>query len=754
MSRPRSGSPRYRRFPWDEPDFDPHKVVAELEGNPSDRSHRPREDPEEHWDYFREDVHPEAQRRSPPFPDDRQFGHQRHPNQEEFHRRRPSPRRDVMGFDDNRRLSPLRDGEGGGGGVGDRRRGGFRDIFQRFENRERERLLQSPPRLTRERLPPTPRSHSDHQQSEPGIGWRREEQGRGRGMFRDPSPNARLDDQRGAAGRERGRRNMQGPNRGRRREYSHQERNPPFKRQRRETDDDAHLGYRNEEDFGEQRYSVDTPRDRFGGDAQGSLPRGDIRHSGPLVIEHDHGNAESRQSSRWEKFGDRERDLDPDFERQRSPRPTGSSQERFRTSDSRLDDREDARGRQFQDNWRDSNYHETRRNPAPQDRPNPVRYGNRNGPVNHRGRGGSHPARGQFSRGQGGRTGPPRNQPRIQQPSQGYQDLPHEEQRPGNRPFREDSYEDPIEGESDWAEEDRLQQFEPRRSNSLDRHPQRNDLNPKMPRQRERGWSNQKNDNMTVVSEETLTIKVDMSRPVNKNSSLCYSSDRQLSLDLVNVGRQRLDFLPMLEHSGTYRESAMHTGTFAQEIITLVHQVKEQYFRDDGVTLNERFSAPQKGGYVEDETEELTLDERFSSNRGFSLNMNSELLDDDEPLFSRLGPLQPVRGPGDLRHDLERRRQERLEGVKVTIAGNSMSQRPLGPVSESGLEYSDQEEMSQMEDEGFSNWPEEQSRRREGNMGPRRGAPYASQRRNTRPVNRLGPIRRPNYRNNPAGPNW
>lgn len=59
-------------------------------------------------------------------------------------------------------------------------------------------------------------------------------------------------------------------------------------------------------------------------------------------------------------------------------------------------------------------------------------------------------------------------------------------------------------------------------------------------------------------------------------SSLCYSSDRQLSLDLVNVGRQRLDFLPMLEHSGTYRESAMHTGTFAQEIITLVHHVKGQ----------------------------------------------------------------------------------------------------------------------------------------------------------------------------------
>uniref|UniRef100_A0A8D0AWK6 BCLAF1 and THRAP3 family member 3 n=1 Tax=Sander lucioperca TaxID=283035 RepID=A0A8D0AWK6_SANLU len=476
MSRPRPGSPSYRRFPWEEPDFDPHKVLAELDGNPSDRSHRPRGEPEEHWDYSREDMYPEGHRRSPPFPDDHQFVHHRHPNQEEFYRRRPpSPHLDVMGFDDDRRLSPLHGGEV----EGDRRREGFKELFQRFENRAR--LPQSPLRISRERLPPTPKSHSDHQQREPGIGWKREEQGRGRGRFRDQSPNARLDDQRGGAGRERGRRSTQGPNRDRRREDSHHERTPPFKRQRRQMDDAAHLG------------------------------------------------------------------------------------------------------------------------------------------------------------------------------------------------------------------------------------------------------------------------------------SLCYSSDRQLSLDLVNVGRQRLDFLPMLEHSGTYRENAMHTGTFAQEIITLVHQVKEQYFRNDGATLNERFSAPQQGGYSEEETEELTLDERFSSNRGFSLNMNS-LLDDDEPLFSRLGPLQPVRDPGDLRHDLERRRQERLEGVKVTISGNNMSPHPLGPISAPGLAYRDKDEMSQMEDEGFSTWPEEQSRRREGNMGPRRGAPYrpnaASQRRNTRPVNRLGPMRRPNNRNTTAGPNW
>lgn len=210
----------------------------------------------------------------------------------------------------------------------------------------------------------------------------------------------------------------------------------------------------------------------------------------------------------------------------------------------------------------------------------------------------------------------------------------------------------------------------------------------------------------------------------------------------------------MLEHSGTYRETAMHTGTFAQEIITLVHQVKDQYFRDGGVTLNERFSAPQQAGLAEDESEELTLNQRFSSNRGFSLNTNSVLDDEEEedeeeePLFCRQGSLPPARDPGDLRHDLERRRQERLEGVKVTISGSVVSQRPLGLVSAPSLEFGHH-------DDGFSNWPEEQSWRPDGNMRPRREPPFrpnaGPQRRNHRFGNRIGPTRR---HHNPAGPNW
>ncbi|KAG7231338.1 hypothetical protein INR49_012178 [Caranx melampygus] len=273
-------------------------------------------------------------------------------------------------------------------------------------------------------------------------------------------------------------------------------------------DDGDHLGYRNEEDFEEQHYSVDRPRDGFDGEVEGSRPHEDSHHLTPLVIEHDHGRAESRESPRWEKFDDY-RDRDPDFERQRSPRPPGSSQERFRMSDSRLDDRGDMRGARSQDNWRDSNYLETRRSPMHQDRPNSMRFANRGSSMIHKGRGGPRPPRGRMNRGQGGRNGPSRNQQHLQQSSQGYQDVAHEEQRSGHRPFRQDCFEDSVKGEPNWAE-----QWEDDRGTSLDRHLPRDDLDPKMPRQRERTWNVQKTDNMTPAVEETLTIKVDMSRPV------------------------------------------------------------------------------------------------------------------------------------------------------------------------------------------------------------------------------------------------
>ncbi|KAK2814848.1 hypothetical protein Q7C36_023114 [Tachysurus vachellii] len=182
---------------------------------------------------------------------------------------------------------------------------------------------------------------------------------------------------------------------------------------------------------------------------------------------------------------------------------------------------------------------------------------------------------------------------------------------------------------------------------------------------------------MDFASHETLKIKVDMSRPVGHSSHLGYSNERQLSLDLVNVGRQRLDFLPLLEHSGTFRESAMHSGTFAQEIITLVHHVKENYFQGQGITLNARFSNEQEYSL----TDEFADEEQETEGAGPVVNRPLGSTSLDTQIFCKIEQMQSQRkphvpAPGDLRHDLERKRLERLEGVKITIAGGSFSQIP------------------------------------------------------------------------------
>ncbi|XP_077100888.1 uncharacterized protein LOC143751950 [Siphateles boraxobius] len=233
---------------------------------------------------------------------------------------------------------------------------------------------------------------------------------------------------------------------------------------------------------------------------------------------------------------------------------------------------------------------------------------------------------------------------------------------------------------------------------------------------------------MDFSEQETLKIKVDMSRPVRQTSHLGYSSDRQLSLDLVNVGRQRLDFLPMLEHSGTFRESAVHSGTFAQEIITLVHQVKESYFRGQGITLNQRFANEQYYSLQDEfKQEEEEDEEEEMGNVRPVMNRQLGVASSKTQIFCNIGadPLQRrqlVPDPSDLRYDLERRRQQRLEGVKITIAGGSLAQR--APDShESELPY-----MSDDAEEAEENfiWSEQEREHPRQWDGPRQRMPEPS----------------------------
>ncbi|XP_062841384.1 bcl-2-associated transcription factor 1 isoform X2 [Trichomycterus rosablanca] len=233
-------------------------------------------------------------------------------------------------------------------------------------------------------------------------------------------------------------------------------------------------------------------------------------------------------------------------------------------------------------------------------------------------------------------------------------------------------------------------------------------------------------------------------------SHLGYSSDRQLSLDLVNVGRQRLDFLPMLEHSGSYRETAMHTGTFAQEIISLVHHVKENYFQGQGVPLNERFSDQQLYTLVDEEqfanAEEL-------EDTGPIINRPFFSRSSDTQVFCKVGPLQKrlqPPGPGDLRFDLEKKRLQKLEGVKITIAGNSRI--PPQQPQENKPAYADVEyRPDSLSDLGWSKLEHQRTDQWDGPPA-KRFAPNFNARRNS---DRLGTRSGPRGRRNPnIGTRW
>lgn len=268
--------------------------------------------------------------------------------------------------------------------------------------------------------------------------------------------------------------------------------------------------YRKEEAFRER------PTDGFGGHGermgtQGGFPHREGRASGTLIVEHGHGNIDSRGPPRWKQI-DNIRNRGPNHDREIHPRQRGPSQERVRKTNSRSDTRAETRGRPVHDGRRDFG-HEPRRSPM-----NFPNRGGRGGPLNHRGRSSPGPARGRRNPGRGGRMemGPSRNHPRIQQSPQGHQDPP--QTRSGFRPREEDWDMDPREEESRWAKETpELPQWEGDKPGIMDRRPPRDVMEPEMPSHRE-SWNHQQNrSEMTVVTEETLTIKVDMKRPTNEN---------------------------------------------------------------------------------------------------------------------------------------------------------------------------------------------------------------------------------------------
>ncbi|XP_032888826.1 BCLAF1 and THRAP3 family member 3 isoform X1 [Amblyraja radiata] len=173
---------------------------------------------------------------------------------------------------------------------------------------------------------------------------------------------------------------------------------------------------------------------------------------------------------------------------------------------------------------------------------------------------------------------------------------------------------------------------------------------------------------------ESLTIKLDMKKTVNKcsrkylavNLNICgdfsrptssHASERLMSRDLVSVGKKRDEFHHVFEHMGSSLKANpnISSGEFAQEIITLVHQIKGDQFKPSDVTLHNRFSKLQNAQSLPKDAKHLGPE----IHRRIDMSLADLHSRERKPVGRKTSTWVAV-NPDDLRHDIERRRKERL----------------------------------------------------------------------------------------------
>uniref|UniRef100_G3R1Z9 BCLAF1 and THRAP3 family member 3 n=1 Tax=Gorilla gorilla gorilla TaxID=9595 RepID=G3R1Z9_GORGO len=162
------------------------------------------------------------------------------------------------------------------------------------------------------------------------------------------------------------------------------------------------------------------------------------------------------------------------------------------------------------------------------------------------------------------------------------------------------------------------------------------------------------------VRKKSLTVKVDVKKTVDTfRVASSYSTERQMSHDLVAVGRKSENFHPVFEHlDSTQNTENKPTGEFAQEIITIIHQVKANYFPSPGITLHERFSTMQD--IHKADVNEIPLNSDPEIHRRIDMSL-AELQSKQAVMYESEQTLIKIIDPNDLRHDIERRRKERLQ---------------------------------------------------------------------------------------------
>lgn len=161
------------------------------------------------------------------------------------------------------------------------------------------------------------------------------------------------------------------------------------------------------------------------------------------------------------------------------------------------------------------------------------------------------------------------------------------------------------------------------------------------------------------ISEEKQIVVEDMQK-----RSTATSKDRQLSHDLVAVAGKEM-FHPVFEHLESSLQGATKApnSEFTQEIITIIHEVKANHFRSAGMSLHERFTKLQE----ESSKQELNLNNPAPQtnpeiHRRIDISLEelqSKSLHKTVDVASSHSH-RVIEDPNDLRHDIERRRKQRL----------------------------------------------------------------------------------------------
>ncbi|XP_034289954.1 BCLAF1 and THRAP3 family member 3 isoform X3 [Pantherophis guttatus] len=174
--------------------------------------------------------------------------------------------------------------------------------------------------------------------------------------------------------------------------------------------------------------------------------------------------------------------------------------------------------------------------------------------------------------------------------------------------------------------------------------------------------------------KEKLTVKVDMKKTIHKyRGASGHIMERQTSCDLVAVGKKPESFHPVFEHikSVTQKVEQNPSKEFAQEIIRIIHQVKANYFKSSDLTLNERFSKIQDISEANEVKRHLDpeIHRRIDMSLAELQNKRANLCESGQNV------VRVLEDPNDLRHDIERRRKQRLENEDENIFYINIPQR-------------------------------------------------------------------------------